>query len=482
MSRLLSSIRDLILTQKDINKSIQLAEVYGAILWSVDKGIYDDPELETELTERCVAILPKGEFQAAVKDCIHVISEPYLIGGHTRLMEQLSTMHVDKPDLLITRVSDEKAIERTQKFFEECRGVKPGTPLEMIAEIVGCLKIYNRVVLHIHPDDMVSVIACAIVKNVSSTKIFFVNHADHVFTYGSSVADVYFEISTFGRHRDMKKNISGEKSFLGIPLASQRLSKKHRLPAKTDALNFFSAASPFKFKPVKNYDLRPAIDRVLSEFKNAKFWIVGANPYTNFWWWPLKFRYGNRFRILSSVPYESYLKLLEDADFYVDSYPTPGGTAFAEQLVSGRRCVGLRAPIQGYSPADNLKDVSVDELIESILLRDNDEETIAAVFAVNGYEAVKSRYRACLYDGAVSVNEMEKYVTWTGDVAVYEQLGKISSAIPPLVVSKLMDFDKRFLYSLLLELNAVQKMKVIVKLAVLRLKKIAVNNVRSGKS
>ena len=482
MSRLLSSIRDLILTQKDINKSIELAEVYGAILWSVDKGVYDEPELEATLTARCVSVFPKGEFQQPAKDCVHVISEPYLIGGHTRLMEQLSTMHAEKPDLLITRVSDEKAVERTRKFFEAYAVVKPGTPLEKIAEIVGNLKNYKRVVLHIHPDDMISVIACSIVKKISSAKIFFVNHADHVFTYGSSVADIYFEISTFGRRRDMKKNILGEKSFLGIPLTSHRVSKEHCLPEKTDALNFFSAASPLKFKPVKNYDLRPAIDRVLSEFKNAKFWIVGASPYKNFWWWPLKLRYGGRFKILSSVPYESYLKLLEGADFYVDSYPTPGGTAFAEQLVSGRRCVGLRAPIQGYSPADNLKDESVDEFIDSILHRNNDEQTIASVFAVNGYEAVKSRYRACLYEGVVCVNEMEKYVAWTGDIAVYEQIGKISSAIPPAVVSRLLDFDKNFLYTLLLELNTVQKMKVLAKLAFLRLKIIVVKNMRSSKS
>ena len=481
MSRLLSSIRDLILTRKDINKSVELAEVYGAILWAVDKGVYDDPELEDILTGRCMDIVQIGEADLPSKDCIHLISEPYLIGGHTRLMEQLATMHVEKPDLLITRQSDERAIERTRSFFNECASLQPGTPLQKVAEIIECLKSYKRVVLHIHPDDIVAVIACRILKTISGAKIFFVNHADHVFTYGSTVADVYFEISTFGLHRDMKKTISGDKSFLGIPLSTQLVLKKHRLPDKEDALNFFSAASPFKFKPVKGYDSRPTIQRVLSEFKRSTFWIVGANPYTNIWWWPLKLRYWSRFKILSSVPYASYLTLLEKADFYVDSYPTPGGTAFAEQLVSGRRCVGLRAPIQGYSPADNLKSKSIDDLMMSILQCDNDESVIESVCAVNGYDAVKSRYRACLYDNILCANELEKHVAWTGDVAAYEQAGKITSAIPPVIIAKLISYDKRFLLLVLRELSAMQKMKMVVKLALLKLRGVTGKSPRSDK-
>lgn len=480
MSGLLSSIRDMILAHEDVDKSVELSEVYGAILWAVDKGIYDDPELEEILTARCTNVLPKISGHTPLKDCIHLISEPYLIGGHTRLMEQLSTMHREKPDLLITRQSDEKAVERTRGFFDKCTVIAADTPLKKIAEIVESLKSYSRIVLHIHPDDMISVIACKIVKSITGAKIFFVNHADHVFTYGSSVADVYFEISTFGRRRDMKKTIAGCKSFLGIPLTSALVTKSHGLPGKNDRLNFFSAASPFKFKPVKHYDLRPAIGRVLSEFKHSTFWIVGASPLTNIWWWPLKLRYGSRFKILSSVPYESYLKLLDSADFYVDSYPTPGGTAFAEQLFKGRRCVGLRAPIQGYSPADNLKDGSVDDFMTSILHRQNGSEIIESVLAVNGYEAVKARYQACLYDGVMCANEMEAYVAWTGDIAVYEQAGKITTAIPPAVVSKLIDFDKRFLSILFFELSATQKIKIAVKLVLLKLKKQRGKENRSG--
>ncbi|MBX7275805.1 hypothetical protein K2E96_24820 [Pseudomonas sp. ERGC3:05] len=117
MSGLLSSIRDMILAHEDVDKSVELSEVYGAILWAVDKGIYDDHELEEILTARCTNVLPKISGHTPLKDCIHLISEPYLIGGHTRLMEQLSTMHREKPDLLITRQSDEKAVERTRGFF-----------------------------------------------------------------------------------------------------------------------------------------------------------------------------------------------------------------------------------------------------------------------------------------------------------------------------------------------------------------------------
>lgn len=114
----------------------------------------------------------------------------------------------------------------------------------------------------------------------------------------------------------------------------------------------------------------------------------------------------------------------------MDSYPTPGGTAFAEQLVSGRRCVGLRAPIQGYSPADNLKSKNVDDLMTSILQCDNDPAVIESVYAVNGYDAVKARYLACLYDDVLCANEMEHYVAWSGMLLPMNRQGKLPQLFP----------------------------------------------------
>ena len=90
------------------------------------------------------------------------------------------------------------------------------------------------------------------------------------------------------------------------------------------------------------------------------------------------------------------------------------------------------------------------------------------MLAVNGYEAVKSRYLACLYEDIMCANEMEKHVAWTGDISVYEQPGKITSAIPPEVVSRLIEFDKKFMRVLFLELSATQKIKVALKLARLK--------------
>lgn len=450
------------------------AQVYGALLWAVDMNIYEAAALERHLVGQCASQVKVPAGNGESRGCLHVVSEPYMQGGHTRLMERLAHMHDGPVDLLVARSAKPQVLERLVGYFAHIEVARGDKPLARLQSIVNTLAQYDKVVLHIHPDDIITTIACGLVKQQrgAELKVYFVNHADHVFSFGASVADVYFEISAYGHHLDQKKHLTCQKSFLAIPIETSDARVPDTLPSH-ERIKVFSAASAAKYKPHGGLDMRPSVIAILERFPNAECWIIGANPLTNTWWWTVKLRYPTRFFIRRHLPYKDYLAFAEKADFYLDSFPIPGGTAFAEQLLKGRRCIGLVAPVQGYSPADGLKVASVDQLLASIEQPQPSAPVVEAVQRVNSLEAVKTRYLACIERGEYSENELAAMLPWTGNLDFMKPTGKVTSMIPADVFDALCRIDTKLALRALLSYAWVPRIKIIIKVTLLRLARLA---------
>ncbi|RCL29123.1 hypothetical protein C6A77_03445 [Pseudomonas sp. AFG_SD02_1510_Pfu_092] len=449
------------------------AQVYGALLWAVDLGIYDAVGLERYLVDRCASQVTLPAAGGEVRGCLHVVSEPYMQGGHTRLMERLARMHEEPVDLLVARSAKPEVLERLAGYFEHIEVARGDDACARLQSIIDTLARYDKVVLHIHPDDIITTVACGLLKQQrgAALTVYFVNHADHVFSFGAAVADVYFEISAYGHHLDKKKHLACQKSFLAIPIETSGAKVPDAVPVH-ERIKVFSAASAAKYKPHRGLDMRPSIIAILERFPTAECWIIGANPLTNTWWWTVKLRYPTRFFIRRHLPYKDYLAFAEQADFYLDSYPIPGGTAFAEQLLKGQRCVGLVAPIQGYSPADSLKVASIDQLLTSIEQPRPSAPVVEAVQRVNSLEAVKARYLACIERGEYSDNELAALLPWTGNLDFMKPTGKVTSMIPADVLDALGRIDTRLALRTLLSYAWVPRIKLLIKVTLYRLARL----------
>jgi len=420
MKRILAELAYKVGVEPELERALELARHYGSFCWSMNVGTFDNPSIERCLARRLS--VEAGPFKRSAveqRDALHVISEPYLTGGHTRLMEKLAGMHECQPDLMITRAAQAAVVERLLNHFSRIhRADAVPTAIERIHYMVGIMAGYKRVVLSLHPDDITAVLACMLVKDISNTRIYLVNHADHGFTFGSAAADVYFELSSYGRRVDEQKAIVGQKSFLGIPLAqvNGNVGLRHG-GVQEDELLFLSAGADTKFRPRRGADIRPLIATLLKRFPKAQFVVIGPNARRDSWWWPLMIRFRGRLRLMRHLPFDEYSQVTKRASFYVDSHPFPGGTAFAEQLIAGQRCVGLVSPFQGYSPAEKLKSVDAEGVVAAVLSYSVREEVTQQVASVNGLDSVKARYLGCLYEARYTENLMDTYCTWTGDIA-----------------------------------------------------------------
>lgn len=405
-----------VLRLDDLSQALWLAEIVGETLSKNTLSTFSSPEIE----DHVFSLFIKNKSLSSVENnsqdvdkVAFIITEPYNTGGHTRLMERLSGYLNCPVDLVITRNVSSGVYQRLSPHFENIYLCPEKSVVNRLLSIFEVIKNYTRLVLFIHPNDIVTVTACRILKKTNSnTEVFFVNHADHVFNYGVSVADYWFQLSAYGDAVDKLRNgLTGLKTFIGIPVP---FPKNRVIPKPIndgDVSLVISSGDSYKFKTKKEGSIIPLLRRFLEMDSHPSIYIIGVNVIRDYWWWGLKLRYLKRLKLINKLPYEEFLDVTSRADVYIDSHPIPGGTTFVEQYLQGRYCVGLTTNLYGYSPVEYVKYNTVDEVFENrIFNRCEDESEIYEMIKnVNSPQEVSARFLGTLNDGIVYENLNVKY-------------------------------------------------------------------------
>ncbi|MGU5784022.1 hypothetical protein ACV1DY_10855 [Aeromonas caviae] len=414
------------LLKQPLDEAMLQAELIGYLLHANLVDIYSLNDIESYFIEQFFYSLSdnievkESNTDSRDRKILFIATELYMTGGHTRLMERLAMFLDSKPDLLIARKPSELIIERQRKFFSNIYSDFDRTVsnLEQASFILNIILGYDLIILNTHPEDIFSIIVCGLAKRMNKDiKIHFVNHSDHTFTYGSSIADVWYEISEYGKNIDNLRGLTAQKYFLGIPVDTS-INNGIRDFKFHDGDLILTAASGYKYKPSNGNSIMPLVKALLDKYKMSTFHVIGVNIFRDYWWWLLKFKYGKRLILSGSLPYEEYLNVTSKAKLYIDSHPLPGGTAFVEQFLQGRLCSGLSSDFKGYSPVELCKrhdSISVLSYIESI-----EKEQLAivreAVIKTHGYDSVKDRFCRSIFgksdasSSSVSLSEEDGFV------------------------------------------------------------------------
>lgn len=416
--KILLDILDFVNNHYEFNEKLKCLTMLGIFFKYNNLGCYSLGSLEKELIEKIITYydIKQSPYDLMLsKKIAFIITEPYASGGHTRLMERLSGFLSEKPDLVITRSCSSSLKERMHNFFSsvEIFNLNDADSIESLLASARHFSQYSKLILNIHPEDITTVVAIGVAKKINPMlKVYFVNHADHVFSYGVSISDFWFEISVFGKKIDELRNLKCIRTFLGIPMIFSNTC--YHVEKIVDGDNFLSSGSAFKFRPSKNISIIPIIDKVLKTYPHSKVTIIGVRPYFDYWWWSLKVRFPKRLTLRNRLPYDEYLKVTNNASVFIDSYPLPGGTAFAEQFLMGKKCIGLYGPIQGYSPVELFKRSTIEESMAK-----TDPHMINMVLKktteVHSFSEVKKRFVDAVEFGQCSSNKCEELIPWNGD-------------------------------------------------------------------
>jgi hypothetical protein len=407
ITKLVEIARGAAIAAPQTDAAMGAGRVLGRLLWQNMIGPVGDEAFETLLFERHGPALAKAASPAETPfvDWLHVISESYDYGGHTALLEALVAMQVPQQRIAIAVTTS-----ATPRFSARCAQL--GTPLyrlrgRLLDKAVGLVALGRRaarIMLHIHPDDLGAALAARVLRD-EGRRVVFLNHADHVFSFGPGAADIVAEISGFGWRLTAERRMVRAQHFLGIPLTHLPTALAPSEVARAIAEGpILSIGHARKYRPAGTQNF-PAFLMELMRRTDRTVELIGPSP-ADPWWQPVLARHGDRLRLRGPLPYEETCRRLSAAACYVDSFPVTGGSALTQGLMAGKAVFALAYPAGGYSLADIMRSNSAKEMVEQILafLASGKEsvvqsETRARVAAEFGKEALARRL-ARLDEGA----------------------------------------------------------------------------------
>lgn len=440
-----SALRATLMAEQDPDVLLSVAKLYCGFCWANHDGVYFDEDVEAYLTEKLAPCFAQ-ELSACQKqdgdDVVLIASALFDAFGHSAVVDKwLRIMGGKCPHkLIVTRSIAEKISGKIKSYnvpVYRCtsRGIAG------IKEILRAADSAKLIVLHTHPDDIGAVIAARLLKSIGITTVFY-NHADHVFSYGISGADIVCEISLYGlKISKCSQRVSGKSILLGIPLTQTAYNSKEHEPATTTTgrlKTVLSCGSGYKYKPGGGHNFADLVNRVLEERKDVQIVLVGPSGKEKWWSDPIS-RWGARLRFTGILPADDYAGLLKTADVYVDSFPLCGGTSFPEALLAGVPTTGLNVPIQGYTFADELRVDTIDALLERVcrLLDEDaaalkDTEHVRAKVASYQVETAFASKLECLYslksdlaeealdaNGHCKLNDQFLHETWLNQKKIF---------------------------------------------------------------
>ncbi|TFV83302.1 glycosyltransferase family 4 protein [Blastococcus sp. CT_GayMR16] len=335
--------------QGDAEGVLRAATVAANVAWRAPSELLNDPDLE-----RLVISSVRAPGDSTTVDggrstgrVLHVLSEAYLLGGHTRLAWRWIGRDSRHSDVALTNQHSplpeplRAAVTAADGSVFDLRADHADL-LERAEALRRLMDRADVVVYHVHPYDAVALAAA----NLPGRRppIVFDNHADHTFWLGLGCADVVSDNRL--RAQQLSRELRGVRSdrlaVLPLPLAEVAGSwtaeaARARLRLGPDDVVGLSVASAFKMSPVWGRGFDSLIARALTDFPRLKVILAGVGAEGP--WAPLAQRFRGRLLPLGVVGDPELLYAA--ADIYLNSYPLPAGTSVLEAAATGLPVLSL---------------------------------------------------------------------------------------------------------------------------------------------
>jgi len=328
---------------------LRTAEYVGAFAWECHGGAFVLPTVEEALRELRMAPRTPGTSQARVIKgrTLHILTEAYPVGGHTRLVRRwIELMGDDAHAVVLVRqrhpldpgwlVPENRDVPIFDLLAEGIMSHRARA--EHLAGLMGEAR---RVILHIHPDDAVTVAAA---HQVSGTDLRFLNHADHVAWLGAALPAAFLNLRKAGiRLGAARRGIPPSScDVVPIPIPDppqiDRGEARARLDVGEREILLLTVATGYKYLPIEGRSLEASLSKAL-ECPEVRIMAVGPGPEH-----PLFGRlaelFPGRVQALGVLPDPSIHRAA--ADIYLDSYPFCSPTSMLESAALGTPVVSLQ--------------------------------------------------------------------------------------------------------------------------------------------
>jgi hypothetical protein len=361
-----SILRDAALKAETLESALVTATFYGQLNFQNQDGLLSDDELELALFKRHLAhlvVATDRPTDGTETKLLHVATKTYSFGGHTRLIERLLQMRAEAGDADAVFVGPPV----NALFASRCRALNVelieagGTLTERCLSLITTGMRFSGIFLHIHPEDIGAALAARYLRH-RGKRVYFINHADERFSFGSGAAEVVCELSGYGWRLTANGRAHNAQHFLGIPISSLGAWAPDPSSAKKLVL---SIGQSHKYKPSAELDFPQFAARIITR-TDCTFQIIGTDGKEP-WWTSARRMYPDNFIFIKESPHDELRGFLNKAACYVDSFPVTGGTAFSEAVYFGLPSFGLGNIAIGYSIADGIRSDNLASMEQSLI-------------------------------------------------------------------------------------------------------------------
>lgn len=322
-------------------------------------GLYVSQQLELHLVKLSNKLRDKKSSLAQVKagSTLHVLSRTYETGGHTRVVERWieASPTNDIHSVFLTR--SRKVTPKLTEQLASHSGVLYSC--KTFSSILGRARrlrqisnTYTRVVLHIHMDDIVPMIAYSGIQR--PYELIHFNHADHRFWVGAALPDIVMEMRSWGAELSREKRGIANSAIRGIPYPIyesedrqfdwiNREQTRSKLGIEMTAKVMLTVGRADKYID----DSSTLVDLITQQMRhqeNLAFIAIGSADLKNSIWKPLVAEFGSRVRLFGVLSRDEYMRYVAIADVGIDSFPMSGGTAMLDSFTAGLPVLALRCP------------------------------------------------------------------------------------------------------------------------------------------
>jgi hypothetical protein len=342
--------------QGDVERVLRATMAAANYAWLAPVGLLSDIRLERTVVHAVRGsglVTVDGERHAG--RVLHVLSEAYSIGGHTRLAWRWMSRDDRTSDVVLTNQLGpvpEPLIDSVRASGGDLHDLRStaGGLLDRAHALRQHMDRADLVVLHVHPHDVIA-LAAANLPGVRPP-VVYENHADLSFWLGVAGADLLCDLRTHARALDVElRGVPAERiGVLPMPVDAMPSPSgdalRRELGIRPEAIVALTVSADWKMHPSWGRGMHHVVDRMLQWSPQLSVVLVGATPNPD--WARLSKRYPRRVFPVGTVPDPApYFAL---ADIYIESYPTRAGTSPLEAAVLGLPVVAL-ADIPEDDPA-----------------------------------------------------------------------------------------------------------------------------------
>tara|TARA_R110002073_G_scaffold128999_1_gene274973 strand:+ start:23186 stop:24673 length:1488 start_codon:yes stop_codon:yes gene_type:complete len=267
---------------------------------------------------------------------LHVVTELYHIGGHSRLLKNWIKRDQDSEHTIVATSMLKNDLDNIIAFWE-LTGVKTfaieGSIIKKAIALNTFSEGFDFIILHIHQYDIIPSLSFSSFER-NRLPIFFMNHADHTFWIGRLISNAIICYRENILKLDaLRRGISPEDQFyLPLPIQeyksaidpSSKSDFKKELNLSEDSIVLLCVSSLYKFTPYDDINFFKDVIKVLEKDSRLILLIIGVNE-------------GDRFTISHKrIKFLGIKKdighYLQGADIYIENFPYGSYTSVLDAM------------------------------------------------------------------------------------------------------------------------------------------------------